>query len=120
MLSLRQDVTDSITSTHADVLLILDSAYATPRDVDRETVPEILAASAWKCSASAWECAAQASFRTSFRQNLIDELNRLDGFPTSVERIFERIKHADTLDTPIHIEKAGETSIVLAKHGVRW
>jgi hypothetical protein len=103
----------SINDTIADVLLIFDCCYASSAPVDDTVGPEVLAASTWHTTAG-------VTLSTSFTQNLINELKRLNGKSASVASIYAQIHRSTKLYTdivacPLHVTKIGRDSIVLSR-----
>jgi hypothetical protein len=109
----NQDAAPYITDTISDVLVILDCCYASSTAVDNSTGPEVLAASTWHTTAG-------AALHTSFTQNLLDELKRLNGNSASVASIYAQIHrstkpYTDIATCPLHLAKIGRDSIILSK-----
>jgi hypothetical protein len=104
------DAAPYISDTVADVLVILDCCYASSIAVDLTTSPEVLAASTWHTIAG----------DTSFMQNLINELKRLDGKPASIASIYAHIHrstkpYTDIAACPLHVPKIASDSIILSR-----
>jgi hypothetical protein len=109
----NQEAAPFITDTVVDVLVILDCCYASSSVVENSAGPEVLAASTWHTTAG-------AALSTSFTQNLINELKRLNGNLASVASIYAQIhrntkSYTDIAACPLHIPKIGRDSTILSK-----
>lgn len=95
---------------HGDILLILDTCYASVSACSLG--PEVLAAAGWLDEAA-------ANLDTSFTRALIEELKLLNGHPTTVAQLYSSIHRKgaeyNLLCNPVQIPQIGKSSIVLKK-----